>query len=496
MGVQGHEHVDVVIVGAGLSGIGAACHLQRECPDRSYLILEGRADLGGTWDLFRYPGVRSDSDMHTLGYDFKPWTDEKSIADGPAILAYVRETASENGVDRHIRYRHHVDAASWSSDEAQWTVHARNTDTGESVDVTCSFLFMNAGYYSYNEPYAAEIPGIEQFHGTVVHPQFWPEDLDYADKHVVVIGSGATAMTIVPAMAATAGHVTMLQRSPTYVVARPDRDKIANRLQQLLPDSVAYRLTRKKNITLLGYFYGQTRTKPDKTRQQLLGAVRKELGDELTDAHFTPTYNPWDQRLCLLPNGDLFKAIRDGKASVVTDRIASFTAGGVVLESGTELAADIVVTATGLQLVTPGEVRFEVDGKPVDFSDTVTYRGLAFSDVPNLVSTFGYINASWTMRSDLIARFVCRVLNHMRATGTDQCTPRLRESDHDMPKRPWIDGFTPGYMQRAMDRMPKQGDRAPWLNPQRYKAEKAALLKAPLDDGVLQFTRARTAVTA
>jgi monooxygenase len=496
MGVQGHDHVDVVIVGAGLSGIGAACHIQRECPDRSYLILEGRADLGGTWDLFRYPGVRSDSDMHTLGYDFKPWTDEKSIADGPAILAYVRETASENGVDRHIRYRHHVDAASWSSDEAQWTVHARNTDTGELVDVTCSFLFMNAGYYSYNEPYAAEIPGIEQFRGTVVHPQFWPEDLDYAGKHVVVIGSGATAMTIVPAMAATAAHVTMLQRSPTYVVARPDRDKIANRLRQVLPDSFAYRLTRKKNITLLGYFYGQTRTKPDKTRQQLLGAVRKELGDEITDAHFTPSYNPWDQRLCLLPNGDLYKSIRDGKASVVTDRIASFTAGAIVLESGAELAADIVVTATGLQLVTPGEVRFEVDGKPVDFSDTVTYRGLAFSDVPNLVSTFGYINASWTMRSDLIARFVCRVLNHMRATGTDQCTPRLRESDHDMPRRPWIDGFTPGYMQRAMDRMPKQGDRAPWSNPQRYKAEKAALLKAPLDDGVLQFTRARTAVTA
>ena len=489
------EHFDVLIVGAGLSGIGAACHLQRECPDRSYVILEGRADLGGTWDLFRYPGVRSDSDMHTLGYDFKPWTDEKSIADGPAILAYLRETATENGVDRHIRYHHHVDGASWSSDEARWTVHARNTETGASADVTCSFLFVNAGYYSYTEPYAAEIPGIEQFQGTVVHPQFWPQDLDYTGKRVVVIGSGATAMTIVPAMAAGAAHVTMLQRSPTYVVARPDRDKIANRLRQLLPDSLAYRITRKKNITLLGYFYGQTRTKPDKTRELLLGAVRKQLGDEITDAHFTPSYNPWDQRLCLLPNGDLYEAIRSGSASVVTDHITGFTATGVVLESGAELDADIVVTATGLQLVTPGEMTFEVDGAPVDFADKFTYRGIAFSDVPNLVSTFGYINASWTMRSDLVARFVCRVLNHMRATGTDQCTPRLREAERDMPKRPWITGFTPGYMQRAMARMPKQGDRAPWVNPQVYKAEKNDLLRAPLDDGVLQFTRARTAVT-
>ncbi len=496
MGEGSPEHFDVLIVGAGLSGIGAACHLRRECPDRSYVILEGRADLGGTWDLFRYPGVRSDSDMHTLGYDFKPWKDDKSIADGPAILAYVRETATENGIDSHIRYHHHVDGASWSSDAGRWTVHARNTETGEPVEVTCSFLFINAGYYSYTEPYAAEISGIEQFQGTVVHPQFWPDDLDYTGKRVVVIGSGATAMTIVPAMAASAAHVTMLQRSPTYVVARPDRDVIANRLRQFLPDALAYRITRKKNITLLGYFYGQTRTKPDKTRRLLLGGVRKALGDELTDAHFTPSYNPWDQRLCLLPNGDLFEAINAGRASVVTDHITTFTPGGVVLESGAEIEADIVVTATGLQLVTPGEMTFEVDGVPVEFSDTVTYRGVAFSDVPNMVSTFGYINASWTMRSDLIARFVCRLLNHMRATGTDQCTPRLRESDRDMPKRPWIDGFTPGYMQRAMARMPKQGDRAPWLNPQVYKAEKNDLLKAPLDDGVLQFTRARTSVSA
>jgi monooxygenase len=489
------EHFDVLIVGAGLSGIGAACHLQRECPDRSFAILEGRADLGGTWDVFRYPGVRSDSDMHTLGYEFKPWTHEKSIADGPSILAYLRETAAEYDVERHIRFRQHVDGASWSSEEGRWTVRAHDTTTAEPVELTCSFLFMNAGYYSYKEPYAAELPGIERFEGTVVHPQFWPDDLDYQGKRIVVIGSGATAMTIVPAMASEAAHVTMLQRSPTYVVARPDRDRIANRLRKLLPDRAAYRITRRKNITLLAYFYGQTRTKPEKTRQLLLGAVRKQLGDEITDAHFTPSYNPWDQRLCLLPNGDLYEAIRSGRASVVTDHIATFTPNGIVLESGAELAADIVVTATGLQLVTPGEVTFDVDGEPVDFGETWTYRGVAFSDVPNLVSTFGYINASWTMRSDLIARFVCRLLNHMRATGTDQCTPRLRESDRDMPRRPWIDGFTPGYMQRVMARMPKQGDRAPWLNPQRYKADREALLKEPLDDGVLQFTRTRTAVT-
>jgi monooxygenase len=490
------EHFDVVIVGAGLSGIGAACHLQRDCRDRSYVILEGRADLGGTWDLFRYPGVRSDSDMHTLGYEFKPWTDEKSIADGPSILAYLREAAAEYDVERHIRYRHHVESAAWSSDEARWTVRSRDTETDADVEITCAFLFMNAGYYSYKAPYPAKLPGIERFEGTVVHPQSWPEDLDYRGKHVVVIGSGATAMTIVPAMASHAGHVTMLQRSPTYVVARPDSDKIANRLRKMLPDRAAYKLTRRKNITLLAYFYGQTRTKPEKTRQLLLGGVRKQLGDEVTAAHFTPSYNPWDQRLCLLPNGDLFDAIRSGRASVVTDQITSFTPSGIVLASGAELDADIVVTATGLQLVTPGEMTFEVDGVPVDFADTYTYRGLAFSDVPNLATTFGYINASWTMRSDLVARFVCRVLNHMRATGSDQCTPRLRDSDRDMPRRPWIDGFTPGYMQRVMPNMPKQGDRTPWLNPQRYKVDREALLKAPIDDGVLQFTRARTAVKA
>ncbi len=486
------EHFDVVIVGAGLSGIGAACHLMRECPDRSFVILEGRETLGGTWDLFRYPGVRSDSDMYTLGYSFKPWTHEQSIAGGEAILAYLQETADENGVERHVRYRHHVDAAAWSTDEGLWTVRAHRTDDGDAVEISCSFLFMCSGYYSYKSGYAAELPGIERFEGQVVHPQRWPDDLDYGGKRVVVIGSGATAMTLVPAMAPDVEHITMLQRSPTYVVARPDRDAIARRLSKVLPDSVAYRITRRKNIALGQFFYGRTRTHPDKTRELMLGGVRKALGDETTAAHFTPSYNPWDQRLCLIPNGDLYEAIMSGKASVVTDHIETISPGGIVLRSGAELEADIIVTATGLQLVTLGEMDFEVDGEPVDFSQTFTYKGVAYSDVPNMVSTFGYINASWTLRSDMIARYVCRLLNHMAATGTDQCTPRLRHSDAGMPRRPWIEGFSSGYMQRMMPMLPKQGDRQPWLNPQRYDADRKQLLKASLDDGVMQFTRTRS----
>ena len=483
------QHVDVLVVGAGLSGIGAAYHLTTECPDRSFTILEGRADLGGTWDLFRYPGIRSDSDMHTLGYSFKPWTHDKAIADGPSILAYLREAVDEYDIARHIRFDHHVDTAAWCTETGRWTVGGRRTDDDEPFELTCSFLFMCSGYYSYKGGYPAEIPGLERFGGQIVHPQFWPDDLDYAGKRVVVIGSGATAMTIVPAIAPDVEHVTMLQRSPTYVVSRPDRDKIANRLRQVLPDPLAYKLTRRKNIALGQFFYGRTRARPDKIRDLLLGGVRKELGPELTDAHFTPTYNPWDQRLCLIPNGDLYKAIRSGKASVVTDLIESFDEHGVLLTSGTRLDADIVVTATGLQLVTLGEIDFQVDGAPVDFSQTFTYKGVAYSDVPNLVSTFGYINASWTLRSDMIATYVCRLLDHMRATGTDQCTPRLRASDADMPRRPWIEDFSSGYMQRMMPMLPKQGDRAPWLNTQRYKPDRASLVRADIDDGVMRFTR-------
>ena len=486
------EHVDVIVVGAGISGIGAGYHLQTLCPDRSYVILEGRDDIGGTWDLFRYPGVRSDSDMHTLGYSFKPWTAEKSIADGPSIMAYLRETVREHGIDRHIRFGHHVDRASWSSDDARWTVEARRPATGEAVTLTCNFLFMCSGYYRYSAGHDAQLPGTERFEGTLVHPQFWPEDLDVTGKEVVVVGSGATAVTLVPALAETAAHVTMLQRSPTYVVARPDRDAIANRLRRVLPDRLAYRITRWKNTSLQQLMYRKAREEPEKVRARLLGMVREQLGPDYdVDTHFTPTYMPWDQRLCLVPNGDLFQAIRSGRASVVTDRIDTFTETGIRLRSGRDLRADVIVTATGLELVTLGEVAFEVDGEPVDFSRTWTYKGMAYSDVPNLVSSFGYINASWTLRADLTCEYVCRLLNHMRRTGTVQCTPRLRPSDAGMPQRPWIENFSSNYMQRGMPLMPRQGDREPWINPQDYKRDKKLFRESPLDDGVMQFTRQR-----
>ena len=495
------EHFDVVVVGAGISGIGAGYHLQAMSPDRSYVILEGRAGIGGTWDLFRYPGVRSDSDMHTLGYSFKPWTSEKAIADGPSILAYLRETVSEFGIDRHIRFGHLATNAEWSSDDARWTVTATDisTDTsttgGERREFTCNYLFMCSGYYSYKAGHTPEVAGIEQFQGTVVHPQQWPEDLDYAGRRVVVVGSGATAMTLIPAIAKTAAHATMLQRSPTYVAAGPDKDVIANTLRKVLPAKAAYAVTRKKNIALQQFIYGQSRTKPARMKANLIKRVRKALGPDYDVAtHFTPTYNPWDQRLCLVPNGDLFDAINSGRASVVTDHIDTFTPTGIRLQSGEELAADIVVTATGLELVTLGEMRFVVDGEPVDFAQTWTYKGFAYSGVPNLASSFGYINASWTLRADPTCEYVCRLLNHMATTGTVQCTPRLRPEDAGMPERPWIDGFTAGYMQREMHRFPRQGDHEPWINPQSYTRDKKMFRTSALEDGAMQFTSARMPV--
>ena len=491
------EHFDVMVVGAGLSGIGAGYHLQAECPDRSYIILEGRDDIGGTWDLFRYPGVRSDSDMHTLGYSFKPWTDAKSIADGPSIMRYLRDTIAEFGIDKHIRFGHLVQHAEWSSDDARWTVQAQRTDTGETVSITCGYLFMCSGYYSYKGGYTPEFAGIDRFGGQIVHPQAWPEDLDYSAKRVVVIGSGATAMTLIPAMAHTAGHVTMLQRSPTYVVARPDQDPVANALRKVLPDKAAYNLTRMKNTALQQMIYKRTRSKPAEVKARLVEMVGKELGPDYDVAkHFTPSYNPWDQRLCLVPNGDLFQAIRSGTASVVTDEIDTFTETGISLKSGQHLDADIIVTATGLQMVTLGEMDFVVDGEPVDFSKTWTYKGFAYSGVPNLASSFGYINASWTLRADLTCEYVCRLLNHMRATGTQQCTPTLRPIDMSMPERAWIEGFSAGYMARSMHLMPRQGDHEPRVNPQNYNSDKKMFRKSPLEDGAMRFTRARTSASA
>lgn len=484
------EHVDVVVVGAGLSGIGAGYHLQTMCPDRSYVILEGRDGLGGTWDLFKYPGIRSDSDMHTLGFSFKPWTEAKSIADGPSILQYLKQTVAQFGIDKHIRYGQLVTKAEWSTDEAKWTVTSTNKTTGANSTITCSFLFMCSGYYSYKKGHTPEFAGRERFKGTVVHPQDWPTDLDYAGKRVVVIGSGATAVTIVPSMADKAAHVTMLQRSPTYMVSRPDHDVMANRMRKVLPEKMAYNLTRFKNTWRQQLVYNKTRTDPDKVKQLLLGGIKMELGADYDIAkHFTPSYNPWDQRLCLVPNGDFFKAMREGKASVVTDHISSFTETGIQLASGEHLDADIIITATGLELVTLGEMDFFVDGNQVDFAKTWTYKGFAYSDIPNLASTFGYINASWTLRSDLTAEYVCRLLNHMRKKGMEQCTPRLREQDRNMKERPWIDGFSSGYMQRMMHRMPRQGDHEPWINPQNYRRDKKMFKHSPIDDGVMQFSK-------
>ena len=479
------NHFDVLIVGAGLSGIGAAYHLKEKCPGKTFAILEGRDAIGGTWDLFRYPGIRSDSDMHTLGYNFKPWKEEKSIADGPSIWNYVNETADENEIRQHIRFNHLVKDAKWSTDEARWTVEAENQ--GEFVQFTCNFLYMCSGYYNYEKGYTPEFEAIEDFKGTIVHPQFWPEDLDYTGKRVIVIGSGATAMTLVPAMAEDAASITMVQRSPTYVVSAPDKDKIANTLRKFLPAKLAYNITRFKNITLQGYMYNRTRVKPAKIKKLLLGMVRKELGDDYdVDTHFTPSYNPWDQRLCLVPNSDLFQAIRSGKATVVTDLIDRFTEKGLKLQSGEELEADIIVTATGLNLKLLGGMTVSVDNEAVDFPKTFSYKGMMYSDVPNLVQTFGYINASWTLRADLTAEYVCRLLNHMDKLGVSQCTPRLRDEDENMTARPWIDDFSAGYMQRLMHLFPKQGE-GPWRNTQNYALDKKVIRKAPLEDGALIF---------
>jgi len=484
--VESLEHIDVVIVGAGLSGIGAGCHLKDRCPDKGFVILEGRAALGGTWDLFRYPGIRSDSDMHTLGFSFKPWRDSKTLADGPSILEYVAEAATEYGLHDHIRYDHAVKSASWSSEEGRWTLEISRD--GKPDRISCEFLYMCSGYYDYEKGHTPEFEGVDEFEGTVVYPQFWPEDLDYAGRRVAVIGSGATAVTLVPNMAEDAEHVTMIQRSPTYVVAAPDRDRVATFLRRFLPERVAYAITRFKNVKLQGLFYRYARRNPKRVKRRLLSMVRKALGPEFdVETHFTPRYNPWDERMCLIPNGDLWESINRGDVSVVTDTIDCFTRSGIQLDSGEKVEADIVVSATGLSLLLLGGVRFSVDGKPVDFAEKWTYKGMMYSDVPNLVQSFGYINASWTLRADLTSEYVCRVLNRMDELGVRQCTPRLRDEDRAMPARPWIEDFTPGYMQRKMHLFPRQGDRAPWQNTQNYAVDKKMIRNAPLEDGALTF---------
>jgi monooxygenase len=485
------EHLDVLIVGAGLSGIGAACHVQTDTPGKTYAVLEAREASGGTWDLFRYPGIRSDTDMFTLGYPFNPWPGEQAIADGPTIRAYIRDTAQKYGVDRAIRYHHRVLAASWSSEQARWTVDIERTDTGETFQLTCGFLFGCTGYYRYDEGYLPQFAGIERFGGTIVHPQHWPEDLDYAGKRVVVIGSGATAVTLVPAMAEQAGHVTMLQRSPSYVLALPGRDGIAQAARKLLSARRAYSLVRWKNVLLALLFYELSRRRPGLVKRIVRRGLERHLpaGFDI-DTHFRPRYDPWDERVCIVRDGDLFAALSSGKASVVTDGIQTFTERGLRLTSGAELEADIVITATGLNLSMIGGMSLAVDGDTVDLSETVGYKGMMFSGVPNLAITLGYTNASWTLKGDLCAEYVCRLLNHMDAHGYRRVTPL--EPDASQPRHPFID-LRSGYVLRSLDKLPKQGDRPPWRMYQNYPRDIAMMRRGPLEDEAIEFSRAGAA---
>jgi cation diffusion facilitator CzcD-associated flavoprotein CzcO len=479
------EHFDVLVIGAGISGICAGYHLQTECPRRTYAILEGREKLGGTWDLFRYPGIRSDSDMYTLGYPFRPWTSPKAIADGPSILQYLRETAEAYGIDRRIRFGHRVKAAAWSSGDARWTVVVERGDSREEIRLTCSFLFVCAGYYDYEAGYTPRFEGTERFLGRMVHPQRWTNDIEYAGKRVVVIGSGATAVTLVPELAKAAAHVTMLQRSPTYIVSRPAEDKIANWLRAHLPEKVAYGISRWKNVLLGMTFYGMSKRAPSYVRRLITDEIRRQLGPTYdVEKHFSPRYNPWDQRVCLVPDGDLFDAIKSGRASIVTDHIETFTEHGIRLRSGEELAADLVVTATGLTLKVLGGVGVTVDGERVDLAKTMSYKGMMYTDVPNLASCIGYTNASWTLKCDLTCAYVCRLLNHLAKRGYRSCTPRV--NDPSVSPQPWID-FSSGYIQRSIDMFPKQGSRAPWRLYQNYALDTLSLGLAPVEDGAMEF---------
>jgi monooxygenase len=480
------EHLDVLIVGAGLSGVGAGCHLETRCPGKSYAILEARGSIGGTWDLFRYPGVRSDSDMYTLGYSFRPWTEAKAIADGPSILSYVKETASDYGVDRKIRFNHRVVRAAWSSADARWTIEAERTDTGETVQLSCGFLFMCTGYYRYDAGYSPDFPGTERFRGRIVHPQFWTDDVDHAGKRVVVVGSGATAVTLVPAMAGTAKHVTMLQRSPSYVVSLPAEDSIANLARRLLPPKLAYSIVRWKNVLVTMLVFQLSRRRPSAMK----ALIRKGLESRLPpgydiDTHFKPRYNPWDQRMCLVPDGDLFDSISDGRASVVTDTIETFTETGLKLQSGAELEADLVVTATGLDLLALGGLELTVDGRAIEIPETMGYKGMMLSGVPNMAVSIGYTNASWTLKCDLTCEYVCRLLKHMDEHGYRQTTPE--NNDPSVTEEPFID-FTSGYVLRAIDRFPKQGSKAPWRLYQNYARDIVALRHGKLEDGALVFS--------
>ena len=479
--------VDVVIIGAGLSGIGAACHLERNNPSKRYLIFESRAAMGGTWDLFRYPGIRSDSDMHTLGYAFKPWDDKKAIADGDDILSYIRETAHQYGVDSKVRYGQKVVAASWDSACACWTLTIDCADGG-TTSLVCRFVYSCTGYYNYDAGHMPHFDGVDDFQGRLVHPQHWPQDLDYRDRQVVVIGSGATAITLVPAMAKTAAKVTMLQRSPTYVVSQPAVDTSAERLRRWLPAVAAYSLTRWKNVTLQAITFYFSRRYPEIVKRLLRKWVGLQLGDKFDlDRHFSPRYNPWDQRLCVAPDGDLFRALRRGAAAIVTDRISAFTAKGIQLESGEHLDADIVVSATGLEMLPFGGIEFTVDDRAMPIPETLAYKGMMLSGLPNLAVAVGYTNASWTLKCDLTSDYVCRLLSYMDRRGYSHCVAMHR--DGDVASTPFLD-FSSGYITRAVDRFPRQGARSPWKLRQNYLLDLLGLRFASLKDSAIEFHRA------
>jgi cation diffusion facilitator CzcD-associated flavoprotein CzcO len=480
----------VLIVGAGISGIGGAHHLAEQCPDKSFVILESQADFGGTWRTHRYPGIRSDSDLYTFGYRFKPWTGAPMAA-ADEILRYLGEVIDEDGLARHIRYQHRIESAAWSSDERRWTLTARRTDTAEVVQFTAGFLWMCQGYYRHHEGYTPEWPGMDRFEGRVVHPQTWPDDLDYADKKVVVIGSGATAATLIPAIAPDCEHVTMLQRSPTFFFVRPNSNEVADMLRELdIPEEWIHEIVRRKILHDQEEISRLSFEEPEFLRQFLIDTIRPLLPEGFdVDRHFNPTYRPWQQRIAVLPDGDLFEAVRKGDASVVTDQIETFTETGIALESGETLEADVIITATGFDLSVMGGAEFTIDDSPLDFADTVTYRGAMFTGVPNLAWVFGYFRASWTLRAELIADLVCRLLNHMDDRGRTMVVPTLRDDELDMAFGPWVDpdNFNPGYLNRSMHLMPKLGDQQPWQMSHDYGFEKEALPGADLDDGCLVY---------
>jgi cation diffusion facilitator CzcD-associated flavoprotein CzcO len=485
------EHFDVLIVGAGISGVGAAHHLLEQCPDQTFVVLETKSSFGGTWLTHRYPGTRSDSDLYTYGYRFKPWTGAP-IAAKDEILKYLSEVVEGEGLDRHIRYQHTVTAAGWSSEERCWTLSVERTDTGEQVRLKAGFLWMCQGYYRHAQGYTPDWPGLEEFTGRVVHPQSWPDDVDYVDKKVVVIGSGATAATLIPAIAPDCAHVTMLQRSPTYYFIRSNTNEVADMLRELdVSEEWVHEIVRRKILLDFGQITALALQYPELAREELLKPIREILGDEYdVDAHFSPTYRPWQQRIAMVPEGDLFEQIRRGRVSVVTGEIERFDATGVRLTSGEHLEADLIITATGFSMNVLGDIDVRVDDEPLDFAQTVTYRGLMFTGLPNLLEVFGYFRASWTLRVDLIGDFCCRLLKHMRARGASVVVPALRPEDAAMALRPWVDpdDFNPGYLARSVHLLPRQGDRDPWRNGLSYEVEKAALPTADLDDGTLRFS--------